>query len=724
MDPYRMKKILIILLIINASIPIASPQLESGEGRLSGFKVESWYQLNIDPSILDRLRELDKPKESPFQFAFPAAVSLNPGNSGSWKEASGEKVWTVGIKSASAKSLNLILEPFRIPEGAYFYVYNPDKSAVRGPFGSENNNNQNILAVMPVPGEELILEYHIPAQAKWEGTLGVSQVAHDFLGLFETVSKDGRYGLSQPCNLDINCIEGNGYDLQKRAVCRIIISGIELCTGVLLNNTNQQNRSLLLTAQHCISDNNDASRSLFVFGYESPWCSGPDGRVSHSIAGSSLLSTNENIDFSLVELSSFPPITYKPYLAGWDVSGIIPQKTASIHHPMGDVKKISVDVDEPVTSTFTSYTSNGFWKVLKWEAGTTEGGSSGGPLFDQNKRVVGILSGGEAVCGRSVNDYFAKLSFIYDLSGVLWQQLRGWIDPAVTGLKTFNGRDPYAPNLLTIDTLSNLNTGENQIVTPYTLPGKGYSTGYNSDSLVMYAEYFSSPAGRELSEVLIDVADVNTLLSADSARIFIFSDGPVPGSVIASTRVMLREAKDAFTLSADFTNTVPLSGNFYIGWKFWYVDKAVSETRQFAVYHSPDRGGDPLLNTAWFSNGLQWKKFTQHPSYPASLSLCVKAVTIGNSTPSEIQTPKEAKKEFILFPNPAGEFLNVYSSQLHDRAELKIYDMNGVQSGSENADGIFPGHKQLDIRNLKPGIYFVLIQTSRGSEIHKILKLR
>ena len=82
---------------------------------------------------------------------------------------------------------------------------------------------------------------------------------------------------------------------------------------------------------------------------------------------------------------------------------------------MGDVKKISVDNDPAVSATYSAeFVSGAFWKILQWEKGTTEGGSSGAPLFDQNHRVVGLLTGGEAVCGRSVNDYFAKLSVSYN----------------------------------------------------------------------------------------------------------------------------------------------------------------------------------------------------------------------------------------------------------------------------------------------------------------------
>jgi lysyl endopeptidase len=364
---------------------------------------------------LDELASTPQKKDDSFQFAIPVPLSLNPSNSGCIYNENNESVWVLGIKSSGARSLNLILEPFNLPEGAYIYIYDSKKTMIRGAFTHDNNLNTNLLPTMPVPGEEVILECHFPEGKDMIGSIGISQIAHDYLGIMgNTELKDSRYGLSQPCNIDINCSQGDSGSDIKRAVCRMIINGIELCTGVLLNNTNQQNIPYLLTAQHCISTNADAERTIFVFGYESPWCDGPDGRVSHSLSGSVLKATNESIDFTLVQLSIFPPLVYKPFMAGWDISGIIPLKTISIHHPQGDVKKISVDNDPPVSSSFPSstFTANGFWKIVQWEVGTTDPGSSGGPLFDQNKRVTGILTGGDAVCGRSVNDYFAKLSIL------------------------------------------------------------------------------------------------------------------------------------------------------------------------------------------------------------------------------------------------------------------------------------------------------------------------
>jgi lysyl endopeptidase len=427
------------------------------------------------------------------------------------------------------------------------------------------------------------------------------------------------------------------------------------------------------------------------------------------------------VDFSLVELNTFPPITYKPYLAGWDVSGSIPNYTFAIHHPMGDVKKISLDLDPPAISNFTSMPANSAWKIIQWDNGTTEGGSSGSPLFDQNKRIVGILTGGEAVCGRALNDYFVRLNVIYNYSSLLWEQVKGWIDPAVTGAKQLDGRDPYVTNWLTVDTLTNLASSENRSVTKYLSPGLGYSTGFNSDSLVMYAEYFKNPSsGREISEVWLNIAKATSVSTADSVRVWVFGDGVSPGTPIASQKIFIGEAKDSFMLKLDFNTTVPVTGNFYIGWKIWYSTRAKSEPRQFAIYHSPDR---VLLskNTAWFNNGSVWKPFTQHPLAPMSVSLDVKVITTGNSKVNYISENKASVNEFKVYPNPASDKIAISSQTAADNVIIRLIDLTGNILKDFHFRYSFPGEVTLNLAGVQPGFYLVNINSNGISETHKVL---
>jgi hypothetical protein len=103
-----------------------------------------------------------------------------------------------------------------------------------------------------------------------------------------------------------------------------------------------------------------------------------------------------------------------------------------MHHPQGDIKKICQDTDSLLTASFAGAPC---WRVASWEAGVTEGGSSGSPLYDQDKRIVGQLFGGQATCSFLFNDYYGR----FDQS---WTNgLRTWLDPLGTNPTTLDGID-------------------------------------------------------------------------------------------------------------------------------------------------------------------------------------------------------------------------------------------------------------------------------------------
>jgi len=374
-------------------------------------------------------------------------VSLGTDNSGIFQTFGKFQIWRIGLWSPDARGLGLIFDRFDLDYGEKVFIYSPDKKQLLGAYTCENMNKNKKLAVRPLANDSIIIEFQFKTNRK--NVLHIGSVVYDYLGINSAIStKDEWYNTSGPCNVDINCPEGQDWQSEKNSVCRELIyksdhGNSELCTGVLLNNTEDTDIPYVLTTNHCIENNSHSENTIFVFQYESPDCEGPDGSVTNSISGAGLKAISENLDFTLVELNKIPPITYNPIYSGWSNLNTAPDNSVTIHHPNGDVKKISVDNDPAVVASYSTFDDNAFWNILQWDIGTTEAGSSGAPLFDQDHRVIGILSGGDAHCGNSVNDYFLRFTNAWDDYSSSGEQLKFWLDPENSGATSINQRDPY-----------------------------------------------------------------------------------------------------------------------------------------------------------------------------------------------------------------------------------------------------------------------------------------
>jgi len=207
----------------------------------------------------------------------------------------------------------------------------------------------------------------------------------------------------------------------------------------MINNVKEDGKAFVLTANHCpLAPNNVA-----VYNYQSSLCKPSiDSTFAHSINGLTIISRWSKSDFLLVEMSSKPPNNFNPFYAGWNNTGDIPLKTVGIHHPRGDVKKISFNFKPSLSS---GYYSSGIdhWKVSFWDEGTTENVSSGSPLFDEHKNIVGQLHGGDASCqSPEEEDYYGKFSYSWNSNSDSLKQLKYWLDPDNTGATVIPGYDP------------------------------------------------------------------------------------------------------------------------------------------------------------------------------------------------------------------------------------------------------------------------------------------
>lgn len=462
-----MKKVLFTLFFVGITIlNFAQISIEGNPTSFTNalFQDIPIYQLPIvNEEILkaEDERERKEDKATPLRFGQDFQVQLNLNNSGVWETLpNGDRVWRLQIESRNAKSLNFIFSDFYMPQGGKFFIYNVDKTYLIGAFTALNNKTHGKFSTAPVKGNSVILEYFEPKSVEFQGRLEVSSIVHAYRDMFETaddyiqtLSRD--FGGSGSCNVDVNCSTGANWQDEKRSVAMILTSGnTRWCTGAMVNNTAQDTTPYFLTGRHCLDGNEDTW--LFIFNYESPMCNGGDGDLTQSISGSTTRAAYNQSDLLLLELSTKPPSNYLVYYAGWDRSGIASSNSAAIHHPNGDVKKISIDNDFLVNGY--SYNSD-HWRVENWDIGTTESGSSGGPLFDQNKRIIGQLHGGAAACNNQSADEYGKFSVSWLGAGTNGTQLKHWLDPTNNNPITLDGRyfvSSAFTNNLRVDSISGI----------------------------------------------------------------------------------------------------------------------------------------------------------------------------------------------------------------------------------------------------------------------------
>jgi len=433
----------------------------------------------------------------PFRFGKIFEVDLDLDNSGLWTELEdGSRVWRLEISSPGAYSINLIYSRYHLPKGARLFVYSEDRSMVLGAFTDFNNKEGGQFATAPVKGDVCYLEYYEPVEARGKGELAVSKIIHGYKDVFnfnQTKDTDG-FGSSGSCNNNVNCPEGDPWQSQKRAVAMILTSyGSRICSGSLVNNVRQDETPYFLTANHCLGGE---STWIFMFNYESPDCTNIDGPTYMTVQGSTLRATYSTSDFALLELSEQPPDTYEVFFAGWSNIDVASTSSTGIHHPSGDIKKISFDYDPATSANYLQTSGTTHWRIGNWEDGTTEGGSSGSPLFDQNQRVVGQLHGGYASCTSITADWYGKFAMSWNGGGSSSNRLRDWLDPDNTGATTLDGYDPYASVAIDHDPLPNTLDTLNDYEIVCTIKS---NSDLVTDSLLLFYEINSAWTAEQLT---------------------------------------------------------------------------------------------------------------------------------------------------------------------------------------------------------------------------------
>src|SRR6185295_1621907 len=158
------------------------------------------------------------------------------------------------------------------------------------------------------------------------------------------------------------------------------------------------------TAHHCIGTEYEANHTEFYFDYRAATCGGVAPKLSSvpRVNGATLLATSSSSDYTLLKLTGALPANR--FFCGWtggrQNTG---EAVVGVHHPGGTKMSISYG---------TLLDPDGSFHQVQWSSGVTAPGSSGSPLFNPQKQVIGQLYGGSSSCSlrNGIDEYgrFAK----------------------------------------------------------------------------------------------------------------------------------------------------------------------------------------------------------------------------------------------------------------------------------------------------------------------------
>lgn len=395
---------------------------------------------------------------APLVIAELIPVNYSALGSGSWSALpDGTKKWTFNYSLPGSEAIGIYFSTLKIPQGGILKI----ESAVDLLSLDETTNEDGgAYATRKIYGDQLLFTYEIGPEYTGKLYLQINQIA-------KYVEGDYGFNSSDACMVNVNCTEGDLYRKQQRSVVRIDApteDGLISFTGTLVNNTSGDCRPYVLTSNYEFlkEGNVDLESFVFYFNYEVLNCGEElEEPALQSLTGCKYRASSTDLeagnsvksDFCLLELNDAIPEEYNAYMSGWSINNNVSNEGVSIHHPVGDVKKISSYNEAVQSASYAEYDPASLdegdyhWKLKFTNTdnglGMIQPGSIGAPLFDDNGYLIGTLSGSEANC--LLTDkyvYFGKMAQHWSSNGSeSYRQLKSWLDPDNSGIDHLEGRE-------------------------------------------------------------------------------------------------------------------------------------------------------------------------------------------------------------------------------------------------------------------------------------------
>jgi len=665
-------------------------------------------QLNQEDALRDKQGLL-------YRVGIARTVNISPQNAGIWSTLpNGDRQWKLRMHAEGAEALSFLFQTFKLYGGTTLEIKNNKGELLHSVLTQKDVEDHFMYNAALCSGDEMVLVLTEPLHVT-PSELFMDRIMYNYRST--QTSSDEKINESEACEVNVNCTPvGDNWQDEKRGVARIyVVEGNQAgwCTGSLVNNLANDCKPLFLTALHCGVNCSaaDFNQWKFYFRYESPNCQNPNtagtlddyfinGCVKLSDSGDGGGSTGS--DFLLVQLgtvanqastiTTLKSANFNAYWNGWDANNTATTGGTGIHHPAGDIKKISTFSGNTVSSSWGS-TPNTHWRLI-WTAnanghGVTEGGSSGSPIFNNSSgRIVGTLTGGGSYCNATNQpDFYGKVSYHWISNGTTNnRRLKPFLDPANTGALTQNGSaNPCsAGGTLCIPSISN--------ACDEYIGGVELNTINNTSSCT---------AGG-----YIDYGNISTTLAKGTA----YSATITPG--ITGQANPGAYTNDEIAIWIDYNNDMDFSD---AGEQVGYVLVATGWSNVFnftvpmsaatgavnmrvRISYSPDGAIDPCAVSTYGES----EDYTVIITGPAGV----------NELDANLVS---------IYPNPTENKLSIALGELaKETQQIDVLDITGKlvrQLGQPNSS-----IAELELNGLAQGIYHVVISTQQGTITKQVIK--